>query len=657
MIRRYETGICADFDEESKNIMTQKTNQTKKNAATETKEFGTEVGRLLDLVVHSLYSDREIFLRELVANAADAMDKRRFEALTDGAKALPKEAKIHINPQKDKNILTISDDGAGMSREELINNLGTIARSGTKAFGEKLAKAKPEERPSLIGQFGVGFYAVFMVADSVDVISRAAGAQEAWKWHSDGKGKYTISEAKRDTAGTDIIMHMKKDANEFLEFPRLQTIIRKWSDHIAWPVTITHEGKEEAANEGTAIWRKSNSDISDEEMEKFYQHITHNFDKPWDVLHWHAEGMMEFSALLFIPSTRPFQFSEPVRESRVRLHVKRMFITDDAQMLPPWLRFVQGVVDTEDLPLNVSREMLQATPVMARIRKAVTKKVISELKKRAKDPKAYKTFWDNFGAVLKEGMWDDPTYKTDVAELSRFYSTHDKELTSLQDYVQRMKKGQENIYYIAGDNLDVLRTSPQIEGFQSRGLEVLLLTDPVDSFWPDRLGTFEGKKLCNVAQGQNDLEKFSPKTESKGEKADIKILVPAMKKALGEAVDDVKPTDRLTSSAMVLSAPQGGPDIQMRKIMERSGQALPPVKPILEINPTHPMMHALAGRVKAKEDIARSSRILLDMARIQSGEMPQDVNIFCRDIMDSLTQQMTGSSKKETDGSHKKPHK
>ncbi|QEO17431.1 molecular chaperone HtpG [Acetobacter vaccinii] len=611
--------------------------------SSETHEFSAEVGRLLDLVVHSLYSEREIFLRELVANAADATDRRRFEALTDGARALPENAHISISPDKDARLLTIRDDGTGMSREELVSNLGTIARSGTRAFGQQLENAKPEDKPSLIGQFGVGFYAAFMVADKVDVVSRRAGSDEAWRWSSDGKGAYTLEPATRDTAGTDITLHIKSDADEFLDPWRLQAIIRKWSDHIAWPVTILRDGKEEPANEGTALWRKSRNEVTPEQLEEFYRHLTHNFDTPWDTLHWRAEGTTEFSALLFIPSSRPFEFGEQTRESKVRLHVRRMFITDDAEILPPWLRFVQGVVDTEDLPLNVSREMLQATPVLARIRKAVTGKVLTELKNRGKDAESYAAFWDNFGPVLKEGMWDDPIYRADVAALSRFRSSAVEGLTTLDDYLSRMKPEQDVIYYVTGDSADVLAASPQIEGFKARGVEVLLLSDPVDSFWPERLGTYEGKSLRNVAQGLTDLEKFGAPEETAAQKADMDTLLPALKTALGESVSDVRATDRLVSSAMVLSAAEGGPDLQLRKLMERSGQAMPETAPVLEINPGHPLMHTLVARAQAGEDIATLAQILLDVASIQSGEAPKDVNAFSRRIMDYLVNSGTAA--------------
>ncbi|OUI88678.1 heat shock protein 90 [Acetobacter sp. DmW_043] len=605
-------------------------------AGTETREFSAEVGRLLDLVVHSLYSEREIFLRELVANAADATDRRRFEALTDGALSLPDGAGIRINPEKEARSLTISDDGTGMTRDELVANLGTIARSGTRAFGAQLSNAKPEDRPSLIGQFGVGFYAAFMVADKVDVVSRRAGSDEAWRWTSEGKGAYTLSPARRDKPGTDITLHIKEDADEFLDPWRLQSIIKKWSDHISWPVTIMREGKEEAANEGTALWLKPRSEITEEQLNDFYRHTTHNFDTPWDTLHWRAEGTIEFSALLFVPGSRPFEFAEQTRESRVKLHVRRMFITDEAEILPPWLRFVQGVVDTEDLPLNVSREMLQATPVLVRIRKAVTGKVMSELKTRAKDSESYASFWENFGPVLKEGMWDDPVHRNEVAALCRFRSSAVEGLTSFDDYISRMKPEQEAIYYLTGDSAASLETSPQIEGFKARGIEVLLLSDAVDSFWPDRLSSYEGKTLRNVAQGQSDLEKFGAPAESDAEKAEMEALIPALKASLGEAVSDVRATNRLVDSAMVLTAPEGGPDLQLQKLMQRSNQSMPGVTPILELNPTHPVVHHLADMAKAGQSVDELALILLDVASIQNGEPPKDVNAFSRRLVGYL---------------------
>lgn len=602
----------------------------------ETHAFSAEVGRLLDLVVHSLYSEREIFLRELVANAADATDRRRFESLTHPAHSLPENVRISIIPDKESHLLTIRDDGLGMSREELVHNLGTIARSGTRVFGQQLENAKPEERPNLIGQFGVGFYAAFMVADRVDVVSRKVGSDEAWRWSSDGKGAYTIEPAVRDRAGTDIILHMKNDAEEFLNPWRLQSIIRKWSDHIAWSVVIVHDGKEEPANTGTALWCKPRQEITKEQLEEFYRYLTHNFDTPWDTLHWRAEGTTEFVALLFIPSSKPFEFGEQTRKSKVRLHVRRMFITDEADVLPAWLRFVQGVVDTDDLPLNVSREMLQATPVLARIRKAVTGKVLAELKKRSQGAESYATFWENFGPVLKEGIWEDHEHRAELAALSRFRSSAVEGVTTLDDYISRMKPEQESIYYMTGESVEVLEASPHIEGFKARGIEVLLLSDLVDGFWPDRLHSYEGKTLKNAAQESKDLEKFGALEETSAEKADMDMVLPALKEALGKRVSDVRVTDRLVSSAMVLAAAGEALNPQLRKLMQRSGQNTTDDVPVLELNPAHPLMHALAARVSAKEDIAPLAEILFDVATLQSGEQIKDVNAFSRRIIDHL---------------------
>jgi len=616
------------------------------NAGAEQHEFSAEVGRLLDLVVHALYSEREIFLRELVANAADATDKRRFEALTDASVALPADAKIRINPDKDARLLTISDDGAGMSRDELAKNLGTIARSGTRAFGEKLDAAKPEDRPSLIGQFGVGFYAAFMVADRVDVTSRKAGSDEAWRWSSDGKGAFTLTPATRDVPGTDIQLHVKTDADEFLDAWRLKSIVRKWADHISWPITMHEDGEDKAANEGTALWRKPKSEITSEQYTEFYRHVSRNFDEPYATLHWHAEGTTEFTALLFVPGSRPFDFMEQSRESKVHLHVRRMFITDEANLLPAWLRFVQGVVDTEDLPLNVSREMLQSTPVLARIRKAVTKRVMTEIRNRAKPvaegeaDTGFAGFWDNFGPVIKEGIWEDSEYRQELAGFARFRSTHGDEgqgnggWTTLDEYIGRMKPEQDSIYYLVGENEATLGASPQLEGFRARGIEVLLLSDPVDSFWPDRLHSYQDKTLKAVGQAHGDLEKFAA-PEQEGEAADLEALIPALKEALGESVADVRATSRLDRSAVVLTS-EGGPDLAMQRLMRRSGQAMSEMPPVLELNPRHALIRDLAVRQGKGESVAEYARVLLDVARIQDGEALPDAAAFAQRLTGML---------------------
>ncbi len=593
-------------------------------------EFAAEVGRLLDLVVHSLYSEREIFLRELVANAADAIDRRRFLALTDPAMALPEGgpggAKVQIIPDKAGRMLTIADDGIGMSHDELASQLGTIARSGTRAFGDELAAAKPEDRPSLIGQFGVGFYSSFMVAERVEVLSRRPDSTEAWLWVSDGQG-FTLSPAARESAGTSVMLFLKPDCAEFLDPANLETIVRRWADHISVPITIRRDGKDLAANEGVALWRKPRSEISEQSYSAFYRHLGHLFDTPAATIHWHAEGTLEFAALLFIPATPPLDLFEQDRRAHVRLHVKRMFITDQADLIPPWLRFVQGVVDTEDLPLNVSREMLQSTPVLPRIRKALVNRVLTELRARAQQAEEYAKIWESFGAVLKEGVWEENEHHKELSELFRFRSSSTPGLTSLADYVARKKPGQAAIYILCGDNPEQLAHSPQLEGFRARGLEVLLLSDPIDAFWPDRLGEFGGLPIRSVIEASADLEKFpfaagEAATEpGAGELSagEADKLAARLKAALGEKVSAVRPTGRLVESAVALSAADKGPNLHLQRLLRRSGREVPAAPPILEINPRHPLMRALTTILRPLDDEAE---LLFDLARVQEGDPP-----------------------------------
>jgi molecular chaperone HtpG len=601
------------------------------NETVERHEFGAEVGRLLDLVVHALYSEREIFLRELVANAADAVDRRRFEALTNEALALPAEANLRITPDKAARTLTISDAGIGMGKTELAQHLGTIARSGTRAFAQTLANAPAAEKPSLIGQFGVGFYSAFMVAERVEVTSRRAGTEEAWLWASEGKGDYTLAPSERADAGTDIVLHMKADAEEFLEPLRLRTIIRKWADHIAIPILVVNEGKEESANAGTALWQKPKSEVSEESYTEFYRHLGHVFDQPWATLHWRAEGALDFSALLFIPGMKPFQAVEDERTSKVRLHVRRMFITDEAELLPPFLRFVHGVVDTEDLPLNVSREMLQATPVLARIRRAVTNRVLSELKTRAKDAEGYAGFWENFGPVLKEGVWEPGDHQKDVAALLRFRSSAVEGWTSLAEYVARMKEGQEAIHILVGEDPAALAKSPQLEGYRARGLEVLLLSDQIDAFWPERLGSFEEKPIRSITQGASKLE------ATEGEAApDVSALLERLKTALAEHVSEVRATDRLVESVAVLAAGEYGPDLAMQRLLRRAGRGFAGGLPVLEVNPRHALIRKLAEGGLEDAALADQAGLIFDLARLQDGDAPRDPADFAKRVAQAL---------------------
>ena len=614
--------------------------------AAERHEFGAEVGRLLDLVVHSLYSEREIFLRELVANAADAIDRRRFLALTDPAMALPEGAKVRIVPDKTARTLTIADDGVGMSREELASQLGTIARSGTRAFGEELAAAQPEDRPSLIGQFGVGFYSSFMVAERVEVLSRRPDSTEAWLWASDGQG-FTLAPAEREAGGTSVVLFLKPDCEEFLDPVGLEAIVRRWADHISVPVTISRDGKDLPANEGVALWRKPRAEISEQSYQAFYRHLGHLFDAPATIIHWHAEGTLEFAALLFIPGHAPLDLFEQDRRAHVRLHVKRMFITDEADLLPSWLRFIQGVVDTEDLPLNVSREMLQATPVLARIRKALANRVLTELKSRAKEPAEYEKIWENFGAVLKEGVWEENEHRKELAELLRFRSSAVEGLVSLADYVARKKPDQAAIYILRGDDPAQLAHSPQLEGFRARGLEVLLLADPIDAFWPDRLTEYAGLPIRSITQASADLEKVPLAAEAETQElsaGEADKLAARLKAALEETVSAVRPTGRLVESAVALAAADKGPDLHLQRLLRRSGRGMPAAAPILEINPRHALIRALAA---TEGPLADEARLLLDLARVQEGDPPADPARFAGRVAEALATALARAAPEE----------
>src|SRR5438876_5368096 len=488
--------------------------------ATETRSFQAEVSRLLDIVAHSLYSEKEIFLRELISNASDACDRLRYAALTEPSLAEgDADFRVVLTPVKSSRTLTVADNGVGMNHDELIENLGTIARSGTAAFVDELScEAKPDM--SLIGQFGVGFYSAFMVADRVEVLSRKAGEEEGWRWVSDGKGSFTIEPAANVPRGARITLHMREGDEDYLEPHRIRQIVKTYSDHIALPIVLADGNKEETINSASALWTRPRAEITAEQYKEFYHHVGHGFDDPWLTLHAKAEGVLEYTFLLFVPSQKPFDLFDPERKLRLKLYVRRVFITDEGtELVPAYLRFVKGIIDSEDLPLNISREMLQSNPMVARIRQQLTRRVLTELGKKASEaPEEYAKFWDNFGAVLKEGLYEDREQRETLLSLARFRSTSRDGLVSLDDYVAAMRPGQEAIYTITGDNFDVTTRSPQLEGFRARGVEVLLMTDPIDEFWVPAIGNYKDKPFKSATRGGADLDKISPPDISKDEK-------------------------------------------------------------------------------------------------------------------------------------------
>lgn len=608
-------------------------------------EFQAEVSKLLNIVAHSLYSHKEIFLRELISNASDACDKLRYEALTDGD-LIKGDADFAITLTADKKAgtLTIADNGIGMSKDELIENLGTIARSGTSAFVNQLTGDSKKDM-ALIGQFGVGFYSSFMVADKVEVVSKRAGADEAWRWTSDGQGAYTIGEAERDGRGTTITLTVNKEGEEFLEEMRIKNVVKTYSDHIALPINLG----EETLNTASALWTRQKKDITEDQYKEFYHHVAHQFDDPWMTLHNRVEGVIEYTNLLFIPSSRPFDIFNPERKQHVKLYVKRVFITDDCEeLLPSYLRFTKGVVDAQDLSLNISREMLQKDAVVAKIRSGLTKRILGELKKKAeKKPEEYATFWEAFGPVLKEGIYEDFANRETLVDISRFRSTASDELTSLAAYIERMKEGQEHIFYITGDDLDAVSKSPQLEGFRSKGIEVLLLTDPVDEFWVPAFGPYKEKEFHSVTRGGVDLGaiKNADETDDSEDKKDdaedssIDSLIAAFKLSLGETVKDVRKSNRLTDSAVCLVADENGMDMRLQRMLAQQEKGMGLIPPVLELNAGHPLIKKLA-EVSDKDAtdslLTDAAQLLLDQARIIEGEKLPDPAAFAKRMTDIM---------------------
>lgn len=607
-------------------------------SAKEIFSFQTEVGQLLDIVAGSLYSNREIFLRELVSNASDACDKLRYETLTNPSLAISSDQlSVSLEINKKAKTLSISDNGIGMNHGDLLETLGTIARSGTGAFLESLKEGEKGEL-GLIGKFGVGFYSAFMVAETVDVLTRKAGEEKSWQWSSDGKGQFTIEPGEREESGTTVVLHLKKDAKEFLEEARVHHIVKTYSDHISFPVTLGAE----TLNSASAIWTRAPKDVTEEQHTEFYHHTSHAFDKPWLTLHSRVEGSVSHTSLLYVPSTAPFDLYDAERKSHVKLYVSRVFISENTKgLVPSYLRFLRGVVDSEDLTLNVSREMLQSDPKLAKIKTALSKKVIGALKKKAsKAPEEYAHFWENFGAVLKEGLIEDPSLRDKLLEICRFSSTQNSELTSLSDYVGRCKDGQDAIYYMAGNDMKKISQSPHLEGFRAKGVEVLLLADHVDEFWLQHITEFEGKTFKSVTRGATDLDKISGDEEATDDNdaADspaLNDLIVAIKMELGGAVKDVRPSKRLTESPVCLIADDGDMDVNMERLLKQHGQLTDGMPRVLELNPEHRIVKKLAERAAGNEAasdtlLKDAAHLLLDQARIADGEAPADPAEFVR---------------------------
>ena len=612
------------------------TNST--DVAPETRTFEADVAKLLHLMVHSVYSDKDVFLRELISNAADACEKLRYESLSDPALAAGGSPQVTVTLDPDARQIMIEDNGIGMSEAELVEALGTIARSGTKAFMERVASAKDAEGTQLIGQFGVGFYSAFMVADRVDVLSRRAGSDQAARWSSDGLGTYTVQPAETAEApehGTRVVLHLKEDATSYTERYRVQQIIKDQSGHVPVPIFLKEKPDAEAEQiaDGAALWTKPKSEISAEEYTDFYRSVAGQFDQPALTLHYRAEGLHEYSVLAFIPEMKPFDLFDPDRTGRMKLYVRRVFITDEAEILPRYLRFVRGLVDSSDLPLNVSREMIQQSPVLAAIQKGVSNRVLSELEKlSANDGEGYIKFWNNFGAVLKEGLYEDFARREQLLGLARFKSTASGDnWRSLKDYADGMKENQTAIYYATGSDLDRLLSSPQLEGFRARGIEVLLLTDQVDSFWVTAGVDYDGKPFKSVTQGLADLSLIPlPEGEAAAPAAseEVTSFIDFAKELLKDQVSDVRVSERLTESPVCLVAAEHGMDRQLEKLLAAAGRGGGASAPVLELNPRHSLIVRLSGLQDSESLREDAAWLLLDEARIADGELPTDPRAF-----------------------------
>ena len=604
--------------------------------AAQSQPFQAEVSELLHLMVHSVYSETDIFLRELISNASDACDKLRYEAISSPALIKGETSpKIRIIPDKAAKTLTIADSGIGMDRQELIDNLGTIARSGTKSFLARMNESK--DGAGLIGQFGVGFYSAFMVADRIVVTSRQAGSDEVWTWSSSGGAGFEIVPAEEDVkkrlaCGTEIVLHLKPDAEKYLETYEIERVVGTYSDNILFPIELVSEqGEPRQINSASALWQRPKSELQPEDYKRAYQSIAGAFDEPAMTLHYRAEGRYSYAVLLFVPSSKPFDLFEPSRKGQVKLYVRRVFITSDADLLPAYLRFARGVIDSEDLPLNISREMLQNNPQLAQIRKAVTSRLVGELETLGdKEPENFSRIWDAFGPVIKEGIYEDFERREKLLSLARFNTTQGEKRT-LKQYIAELKPNQTEIYFLTGVTAERLRSNPKLEAAAARGIEVLLLTDPVDAFWTSVPLEFDGKPLRSLSKGEIDFA-LIPLIENNSKDApepaaEEAMTIAAIKSVLGERVADVRASQRLTASASCLVADKHGPDRELERLLAQHKQGAG-VKPILEINLRHPLVTAISDAKSRPDVLSDLSLLLLEQAQILDGELPDDPAAF-----------------------------
>ena len=633
-------------------------------------DFGADVSRLLDIVAHALYTNQDVFMRELISNAADACDRLRYDSITS-PELIKDNPNFRICVYKDTTSRTVNivDNGIGMDKEELSENLGVIAKSGTAALTEKMKNAgEDKDKLKLIGQFGVGFYAGYMVAHKIQVVSRKAGSDNIWTWESDGKTGYIIRKASEtETArldghrGTAITLDIKDEACEFLLDQKISHTVKEYSDHISVPIflgapsEVAKDKDATAINSASALWMRSKSDITEKEYKDFYNHMSNSADEPLMTSHWNVEGAIEFSSLLYVPMQKPWDLFDPGRKNAVKLYIRRVFITDEMDTLMyPWLRFMRGVIDSEDLPLNISRETLQYNLTIEKIKNSVARRILGDLDKLSRnDPPAFAMFWGQFGPALKEGLYDSQSHREALLKVCRFYSTHEdgESFVKLEDYVSRMKEGQEEIYYISGDSLKSIKNSPQAEGFKAKGIEVLYFTDTIDDFWLQSVLDYQGKKFKSITKGDIDLEKIGASQDennggndeaetSEEQQETTNALISQFQDVLQKHVHNVRPSKRLTNSVVCLVAPDEGVDMHMEQVLKINQKYNADTKPVLEVNIKHDLIKSLAKSYDEGEDVSDAAYLLLDQAKIIQGQPVDDIAAFTRRMSDFMNRSL-----------------